>query len=307
MRWKGRRQSSNVEDRRGQRSSSLRGGMPSGLASILLPLFMRGGFKTKMLMAFGALIAMFVFKVNPLSLLGFSSGTGNQTNQAAVSQVDQNDETSQYIRTILADTETVWSNVFSEQLQMPYQQPKLILFTERTPMPGGQANAATGPFYLTSNQSVYLDTSFFDQLKHQFQAAGDFAEAYVIYHEVGHHVQRLLRLTDWLHQKHGKVSKIEYNQSSVRLELHADFLSGVCAYHANKAWQHLEEGDIEEAIRCAAAIGDDALQKQSQGYVVPDSFTHGTSAQRQRWFMTGFRSGRLDKGEQIFTMPYSSL
>ena len=308
MRWKGRRQSSNVEDRRGQRTSSFRGGGGAnfGIAKLLIPLFLRSSFKTKLVMLLLGAAAMFIFKLNPLSILGFSSSSyaPSQSQQAPASV---NDQTSQYIRTILADTETVWAELFSQQLNSTYKQPKLVLFSERTPMPGGQANAATGPFYLPSNQTIYIDTSFFTELKERFQAQGDFAEAYVVYHEVGHHVQHLLGLTDWLHKQHGRIPKVQYNQNSVRLELHADFLAGVCAYRANQKWQHLEAGDIQEAIRCAAAIGDDALQKKAQGYVVPDSFTHGTSEQRKRWFSKGFESGTLEVGEQIFSLPYTSL
>ncbi len=309
MRWKGRRQSSNVEDRRGQRTSSFRGGSGRahlGIAKLLIPLFLRGSFKTKLVMLLLGAVAMFVFQLNPLSVLGFSSSSYAPSQKGQVSATS-NDQTSEYIRTILADTETVWAELFSQQLNSDYKEPKLVLFSERTPMPGGQANAATGPFYLPSNQTIYLDTSFFTELKERFQAQGDFAEAYVVYHEVGHHVQRLLGLTDWLHKQHGLISQVQYNQNSVRLELHADFLAGVCAYHANQKWQHLEAGDIQEAIRCAAAIGDDALQKKAQGYVVPDSFTHGTSKQRKHWFSQGFRTGTLKAGEQIFSLPYTSL
>lgn len=293
MRWKGRRQSTNVEDRRG-------GGM---IASGGRPVALGGGCGTLVLV----LILAFVFKIDPVQLLDVANqieGQGGATGQIQT-PADPNDEVGAFVRTLKADTEEVWGEIFAGHGRR-YEPARLVLFSGTTRYPGGVASSATGPFYLPYDRTVYLDTSFFEEMRTRFHAGGDFAYAYVLAHEVGHHVQNLLGFTDKVHKLRGQVSPAEYNQASVRLELQADFLAGVWAHHAEKKWQILEEGDIEEAMNAANAIGDDRLQKQSQGRVVPDAFTHGTSEQRMRWFMKGLKSGRLEDGD-TFSVPYRQL
>jgi predicted metalloprotease len=198
----------------------------------------------------------------------------------------------QFVSTVLADTEDVWTAVFS-QGGARYQEPKLVLFRGATGTACGNGQAAMGPFYCPADQNVYIDLGFYETLKNQLGAPGEFAQAYVIAHEVGHHVQNLLGITEKVDSQRGRVSQVQYNQLSVRLELQADCFAGVWANHAQSARQILEDGDIEAAMNAAAKIGDDALQKQSQGRVVPDSFTHGTSAQRVRWFNQGLKNGEV--------------
>jgi predicted metalloprotease len=197
---------------------------------------------------------------------------------------------------VLADTEDVWTEQF-KKLGKQYRKPKLVLFSGQVSSACGFANAAVGPFYCPVDQQVYLDLGFFQQLARQFKAPGEFAQAYVIAHEIGHHVQNQLGLTEKVHSLRGRVSQEEFNQMSVRLELQADFLAGVWAHHAQQNWQILEPGDVETALRAATAIGDDKLQLEAKGYVVPDSFTHGTSEQRVRWFTKGLRSGDMADGD----------
>jgi predicted metalloprotease len=202
---------------------------------------------------------------------------------------------SQFVKVVFADTEDVWN-----ELMDGYREPTLVLFTDYVESACGQANSAVGPFYCSRDERVYIDLSFYEELRNRFDAPGDFAQAYVIAHEVGHHVQHLLGITDRVHAMRDRVSEEEYNQLSVKLELQADFLAGVWAHHArNKGY--LEEGDIEEALTAASAIGDDRLQMQSRGYVTPDSFTHGTSEQRMRWFRKGFQSGDPSEGDTFNT------
>jgi len=196
------------------------------------------------------------------------------------------------VSTVLADTEDVWGPIF-QQGGGAYREPRLVLFRGAVPTACGTGQAAMGPFYCPGDQKVYIDLSFYDQLKNQLGAPGDFAQAYVIAHEVGHHVQHLLGISGQVEQMRGRVSQVAYNRLSVKLELQADCLAGVWAHHADQQRQILEQGDIEEAMNAAAKIGDDALQRAQTGQVVPDSFTHGTSAQRQRWFRTGLQSGSV--------------
>jgi predicted metalloprotease len=210
-----------------------------------------------------------------------------------------------FVAVVLADTEDVWNKQFQD-MRRQYREPKLILFTGRVQSACGHASAASGPFYCPADQHVYIDLAFYRELKERFKAPGDFAQAYVIAHEVGHHVQRLMGTTERIDSMRGRVSEAEYNRLSVRLELQADFYAGVWAHHAQKVKRILEPGDVEEALRAAAAIGDDRLQKQSQGYVVPDSFTHGTSEQRVRWFRRGFETGDLRQGD-TFSVPDERL
>ncbi len=298
MRWKGRRQSTNVEDRRGG------GGM---IASAGRPVALGGGCGTLVLI----LALAYFFNADPTQLIDMMNQVESQTGGGQVqvdapsAPADPDDEVGAFVRTLKADTEEVWSAIFAQSGRR-YEPARLVLFSGQTHYPGGVATAATGPFYLPYDRTVYLDTSFFEEMRQRFRAGGDFAYAYVLAHEVGHHVQNLLGLTDKVHKQRGRVPTAEYNRLSVRLELQADFLAGVWAHHAERKWQILEEGDIEEAMNAANAIGDDRLQKQTQGRVVPDGFTHGTSEQRMRWFMKGLRSGNLEEGD-TFSIPYEQL
>ena len=298
MRWEKLRRSQNVEDRRGQRSSRrpAAAGVGGGFGLILV------------------LILAVVFKVNPLELLSQGGGgLSQQTSQTQQPTSAESDEMADYVSAVLGSTEDEWTQIF-KQYNLQYRPAKLINYSGTTRMrSGGTAQAATGPFYLPAEETIYLDTQFFQQLRQISQDRTrdyDFAPAYVIAHEVGHHVQKLLGYTDKVHGSRGRVSKKEYNQLSVRLELQADFLAGVWAHHADKRLiasegvSLLEDGDIEEAMRAAKAIGDDALQRG--GTIRPDSFTHGTSEQRLRWFTKGFKSGDPNQGN-TFDIPYERL
>ena len=205
-------------------------------------------------------------------------------------------ELASFVKVVLADTEDVWNKQMKN-----YRDPTLVLFSGSVQSACGNASASTGPFYCSEDERVYIDLSFYQELKDRFNAPGDFAQAYVIAHEVGHHVQHILGITDKVHAMSGKLSEEEYNKLSVKLELQADFLAGVWAHHADNTNHMIEEGDFEEAINAASAIGDDRLQQQSQGYVTPDSFTHGTSEQRVRWFTKGFKSGDINDGDTFNT------
>jgi len=278
MRWQGRRQSSNVDDRRRSMPMGRTGSIGcGGLVVILLLSWLLGG--------------------NPLQLLeSVQTGAPTQSTQTYAPTAEE-DELAAFVRVVLADTEDVWNQVFMEEYGEDYPEPTLVLFTGAVQSACGMASAATGPFYCPADQRVYIDLSFYDDLKNRFGAPGDFAMAYVIAHEVGHHVQNLLGYTDRMQQMRGRVSEREYNQLSVRLELQADFLAGFWANRANEMSNILESGDIEEALNAANAIGDDRLQRQAQGRVVPDAFTHGTSEQRVRWFRRGYETGDLSQGD----------
>jgi hypothetical protein len=230
---------------------------------------------------------------DPRALLELSEGVRGPQQPAATAPTD---ELAQFVSVVLADTEDVWHEQFSH-VGRTYEEPKLVLFSGMVQSACGNASAAVGPFYCPGDYNLYIDLSFYDQLQRRFGASGDFAQAYVIAHEVGHHVQTLLGISKKVDALRGRVSKEEFNQASVRLELQADFLAGVWAHHTQRAKQVLESGDLEEALRAATAIGDDNIQKQSQGYVVPDSFTHGTSEQRARWFRRGFQTGDINQGD----------
>jgi predicted metalloprotease len=288
MRWQGRRQSQNVEDRRGvpARGVAFGGGL-IGLVFVVIYLLMGG---------------------NPAALMQQQppgQGGGAQVQPGENRQKD--DPIKEFVSVVLADTEDVWGKLFRDQLRRQYELPTLVIFEHRVDSACGLASAAVGPFYCPMDQKVYLDFSFFEQLRSQLGAPGDFAMAYVIAHEIGHHVQNLLGLSDEVHRRQSQSGQVEANQLSVRLELQADFLAGVWAFHAQKMKQILEPGDVEEALRAATAIGDDRLQRQSRGYVVPDSFTHGTSAQRLNWFRRGFTTGDLSLMSELFERPYDSL
>lgn len=280
MKWEGNRQSDNVEDRRQHSGGSqpVLGGRNIGIGTIVV-----------------ALLAGWLLGINPLTVLGLLSG-GSPPAQVQPHTPAQrppaDDRMVQFVSTVLADTEDVWTDMF-RQGGSRYQQPKLVLFRGATPTACGTGQAAMGPFYCPADQKVYIDLAFYETLKRDLGAPGEFAQAYVIAHEVGHHVQHLLGISDEVDRQRGRVSQVQYNQLSVRLELQADCLAGVWAHHAQSARQILEQGDIEAAMNAAAKIGDDALQRRSQGRVVPDSFTHGSSAQRVRWFQQGLQNGKV--------------
>ena len=281
MRWIGRRQSTNVDDQRSSGGGGGGGGFPGGL-------FTKGGLGMIVII----LIISWLTGTNPLSLLqNTNTSLGNGTEINAEPRPEEN-EKAQFVRVVLADTEDVW-----HQLMPDYRDPTLVLFSGSVESACGSASAASGPFYCSEDEKVFIDLSFYEELQGRLNAPGDFAQAYVIAHEVGHHVQHLLGITDKVHTMQNQLSEEEYNKLSVKLELQADFLAGVWAHHANEMSSILESGDIEEALNAASAIGDDRLQKQFQGTVVPDSFTHGTSAQRVRWFRKGFETGDTKQGD----------
>jgi predicted metalloprotease len=213
----------------------------------------------------------------------------------------------QFVAVVLADTEDVWGELFPKYFGGPYEQPRLVLFTGGVRSACGLASAAAGPFYCPADHKAYLDLEFFREMKEQFNAPGDFAMAYVVAHEIGHHVQNQLGLSEQVHRAQDQAGEAEANALSVRLELQADYLAGVWAHHAQRTKEILETGDVEEALNAANAIGDDTLQKQAQGYVVPDAFTHGTSQQRLRWFKRGLETGDVAQMQQLFDLPYERL
>lgn len=286
MRWKGRKQSSNIEDRRGRRTSGRRIGLGGrgkkfGIGTIII-----------------LLIALY-FGQDPIQLLQqveMSAAPPRVQEEYTSSNSQQQDELTQFVAVVLQDTEDVWNKLFREEFGRNYQEPKLVLFSGSVYSACGSASASTGPFYCPADQKIYIDLSFYKDLKEKFGAPGDFAMAYVVAHEVAHHVQFLMGTTRKMQQQKGRITPEEYNQLSVRLELQADFYSGLWAHHAQRAKSILEKGDIEEALRAANAIGDDRLQMQARGYVVPESFTHGTSEQRVRWFKKGFNTGEISQG-----------
>lgn len=273
MRWEGRRKSSNVDDRRG-RSGGGFGGKAIG-----------GGFGLILIIIFALLGG------DPGALLGNNQITNQEPVPYESSAEEQ--ELADFVSVVLADTEDIWTNIFKDY-GYDYKEPVLVLFTGSVESACGVAGSSTGPFYCPGDNKLYIDLSFYNELKEQFKAPGDFAMAYVVAHEVGHHVQTLLGVTDQLNEIRGKVSQTEYNKFSVKFELQADYLAGVWANHV-QGLGYLEKGDLEEALTAANAIGDDRIQKQGQGYVVPDSFTHGTSEQRMKWFNKGFQTGNLEE------------
>ena len=281
MKWEGNRQSDNVEDRRddggggGFRAGG--GGRSVGLGTIVI-----------------ALVAGWALGINPLTILGVLDGSDMApvSQQAPAQRPQSDDRMAQFVSTVLADTEDVWKDVFKEG-GAQYQEPKLVLFRGATPTACGTGQAAMGPFYCPGDQKVYIDLRFYQTLRDELGAPGEFAQAYVVAHEVGHHVQNLLGISDKMDAMRGRVSEKEYNALSVRLELQADCFAGLWAKKSNDSRQTLEGGDIEAAMNAAAKIGDDALQQKAQGRIVPDSFTHGTSAQRVRWFNVGLQSGNM--------------
>lgn len=275
MRWEDFRTSSNVEDRRG---------IPGGA----------GGLGIGTIVILG--LIGWALGIDPRILIGGAemfNGGGSGYQQQQGRQGTPQDEMGRFASAVLGNTEDVWKTVLPQQANRQYQEPKLVLFSGATRSGCGGAQSAMGPFYCPLDQTVYIDLSFFEEMQRRFRAGGDFAYAYVLAHEVGHHVENQLGILPRVQARQREVGQSEANQLSVRVELMADCLAGVWAHHSDRRWQSLEQGDIEEAIRAAEAIGDDRLQKQSQGRVVPDSFTHGSSEQRMRWLTTGLKSGQI--------------
>ncbi len=280
MKWEDQRQSENVEDRRdgGGGGGSFIGGRSIGLGSVAI-----------------ALVAGWIFGVNPLTILGLMSGNGGGTpaqQQAPAHAPPAGDRSAAFVSTVLADTEDVWTAVF-RAAGSNYRDPKLVLFRGSIPTACGRGESAMGPFYCPGDAKVYIDLGFFDTLRSRLGAPGDFAQAYVVAHEVGHHVQNLLGVTGKVDAQRGRMSQAQGNAVSVRVELQADCFAGVWAYHSQKTKGWLEQGDIEEALNAATQIGDDTLQRNARGAVVPESFTHGSSAQRVGWFKRGLASGSV--------------
>ena len=283
MRWQSSRRSENVEDQRGR-------GIPRGPAI--------GGGAAIIILIIGLLLGG-----DPAQLLNTlgESGVDQSTTMTESGPLSPADEASRdFVAAVLGETEDVWKDIFSQH-GATYQEPRLVLFSGTTQSACGYASAATGPFYCSGDQRVYLDTEFFRDLDSRFGAPGDFAQAYVIAHEIGHHVQNLLGTMDKVHALQQRSGEREANELSVRLELQADFYAGLWAHYADRTRNILEPGDIEEALNAATAIGDDRIQKQTQGYVVPDAFTHGSSEQRVRWFRRGYESGDLNEGDTFST------
>ncbi|MEZ5645179.1 MAG: neutral zinc metallopeptidase [Burkholderiaceae bacterium] len=286
MKWERNRQSDQVEDMRTRSGGGMfggggrRGGKGLGLGTIVI-----------------ALVAGWIFGINPMTILGVLGGAQDVLSPAQQQTAPgptgaPQDEMGQFVAAVLGGTEDAWETIFRDGGSQ-YRKPRLVLFRGAVPTACGTGQSAMGPFYCPGDEKVYIDLSFYETLRSQLGAPGDFAQAYVIAHEVGHHVQNQLGITGRMDEMRNRVSQREYNALSVRLELQADCFAGIWAHHNHQTNQILETGDIEEALRAAAAIGDDALQKQSQGMVVPDSFTHGTSDQRQRWFQTGLKTGSV--------------
>ncbi|WP_017301723.1 KPN_02809 family neutral zinc metallopeptidase [Nodosilinea nodulosa] len=275
MKWQSSRRSVNIEDRRGA-------GVPGGVAAT-------GGIGTLLL----ALVVTFLGG-DPSVVFEQGPGPGPASSAPQISQAE-NDRSAEFVSAVLGETEDTWNSIFRSEFGSNYQEPSLVLYTGATRSACGLGQAAMGPFYCPADQKVYLDTSFFRDLSAQLGAPGDFAQAYVIAHEVGHHVQNLLGISSQVQRAQQQVSRTQANELSVRLELQADCFAGVWAHQAQQSRQILEKGDVEEALNAASQIGDDRLQMESQGYVTPDSFTHGSSQQRAKWFSRGFESGDINQ------------
>jgi predicted metalloprotease len=273
MLWRNRRQSGNVEDRRGSSGRVAIGGISAIVIAIII--WLMGG--------------------NPAKFLNQNQ---QQSTEQNASEIPENDTIAQFVSVVLADTETVWDSLFRASGET-YQQPKLVMFSNSIQSACGFASEASGPFYCPGDQKVYIDLGFCDELKNKFNAPGDFAIAYVIAHEIGHHVQNQIGVLDKAQKQKAVTDEIGANKIQVKVELQADFLAGIWAHYINKYKNILEEGDIEEAMSAANAVGDDLLQKKYSGRVVPDAFTHGTSAQRMKWFMKGFKSGDINLGNTL--------
>ncbi len=280
MKWQGREGSSNVEDRRGKRVKQV-GAAGIGIGTIVLLFFalLSGG--------------------DPQPILDQVQQQQQQQQHQQHQQPTNKEEDvlAQFVSVVLKDTEVIWTKIFKDQLGHEYKQPKLVLYSGHVSSACGNASSATGPFYCPGDFKLYIDLSFYQELQTRFKAPGDFAMAYIVAHEVGHHVQNLLGITTQVQSQQRRMSKKDANALSVRLELQADFFAGVWAHYEDKYLGALEQGDLEEALTAASAVGDDHIQKQAQGYVVPDAFTHGTSKQRMSWFYKGLKSGKMDDGD----------
>jgi hypothetical protein len=286
MKWEGREESENVEDRRGM---GLKTGAAIGGGGILV-----------------VLIAMFL-GVDPQKLAGVFGPQGGAPQGQQQGEKDPAEEKmASFTKVIFRDTEVVWDELFA-RMGKKYQKPKLVLYTDQVSSGCGSADASVGPFYCPADNSVYIDLSFYRDMERKLNAPGEFARAYVIAHEVGHHVQRLLGYSARVDEARRTKPKAEYNKMSVRLELQADFLAGVWAHHGQKKYNFLESGDIESALKAAFEIGDDRLQKKARGTVQPDSFQHGTSEQRMRWFKKGFARGEVRQASELFDLAYDDL
>lgn len=278
MKWEGNRESDNIEDRRSGGGGFGFGGRSIGLGTIAI-----------------ALVASYFFGINPMTVISLLSGGPGQidiSQSAPAQQAASNDPMVKFVATVLADTEDTWGPIF-RQRGSSYVQPKLVLFSGSTPTACGTGATASGPFYCPGDQKVYIDLAFFETMRERFRVSSEFAQAYVIAHEVGHHVQHISGIMDKVDKARSSGSEKQANAISVKLELQADCFAGVWAFHADRARGILEAGDVESALKAATAIGDDTLQRQGQGHVVPDSFTHGSSAQRVRWFKRGINGGRM--------------
>lgn len=277
MRWEGNRESENVEDHRGGGGGGFGfGGRTIGIGTIVV-----------------ALIGGWIFGVNPMTILSLLSGGGPvQLSEQQQPRAEGDDREYKLVKVVLADTEDVWTELFRRN-GAQYEMPKLKVFSGSIPTACGMGRSASGPFYCPGDQDIYIDLDFFRLMERRFQAPGEFAQAYVVAHEVGHHVQNLMGLSDKVRHAQRNAPERQANALSVRLELQADCFAGVWAHHANRARSIIEAGDVEAALAAASAIGDDALQRQGGGEVVPDSFTHGSSAQRVRWFTRGIESGEI--------------
>ena len=296
MKWKQSRRSSNVEDRRGQQGPSMGG---RGFNPLLLGPLIRLLFSKTGLIIIGILLVLaFVTGTNPLSFIMGGGSSGVAT--APVEQTAEEHEMAEFSSVVLASTEDVWRELIDN-----YRQPTLVLFNGSVASACGYASSATGPFYCPGDEKLYLDVSFFKEMERKMNAPGDFAQAYVIAHEVGHHIQKLMGITDQMDRLRGQLSQTEFNKYSVRLELQADFLAGVWGHYAQNlsGIEDLNSEDLMEALNAANAIGDDRLQRESMGRVIPDSFTHGTSEQRMRWFKKGYETGDLSQGDTFSVNP----
>jgi len=291
MKWKGRRSSSNVTDARGQRM----GRGVAGLGTIVNVVIRMFGVKGILVLVAVGIVGWQMGLIDPVALMG----GGGQVQQVDYQPSPEEEQLYGFVTVVLADTEDIWTNEFNRVGQQ-YREPGLVIYRDRYPTGCGVGDARMGPFYCPADQKIYIDLGFYDDLARQFEAPGDFAQAYVIAHEVGHHVQKLLGISDKVAALRGRP---DYNEYSVRLELQADFLAGLWARHNQ---QYLDRGDIEEALNAANGIGDDAIQSRTQGKVTPHAFTHGTSEQRMRWFGRGYDSGRIEDGD-TFDMAYQNL
>lgn len=279
MKWTGRRESSNVDDRRGLSGGRIAaGGGIAGVVIYLLYTLLSGG------------------NIDPSQVQQQLSEQGNQTTQLTPQQQAADDKRAKFVKVVLAETEDVWNKLFQQQGQT-YREPVLVLFRGQVESACGFASAASGPFYCPGDNKLYIDLSFYEDLQNKLNAPGDFPMAYVVAHEVGHHIQNLMGTADKVNRLRQQLSEAEFNRYSVMMELQAEFYSGVWAHHAQKMKDILDPGDIEEALTAANAIGDDRLQKQATGRVVPDAFTHGTSAQRVYWFKKGYETGDVKQGD----------